>query len=235
MKIFAAVLLASVSLGAATWPKVGPDFHPPQTNVPASFHDHSAGATTDPAVTEWWTTLNDAELTALIHRAATANLDLKVATSRVIEARAARAGSRADLLPTVSNQDAVERARGVPFVPAAPGAYESNIFQHGFDASWEIDLFGGRRRALEAATADAAAAAEARRDTLVSLLAEVARNYAELRGYQRRLDIAERNIELQQDSLDLARVRADAGLGTHLDVERQAGAARIHPRPGARA
>src|SRR5207249_10721667 len=97
----------------------------------------------------------------------------------------------------------------------------TNVFQFGFDSSWEIDLFGGRRRALEAATADVAGVAEARRDTLVSLLAEVARNYSELRGLQRRLDITNQNIKLQQDSLELTRIRAEAGLGAQLDVERQ--------------
>jgi NodT family efflux transporter outer membrane factor (OMF) lipoprotein len=99
--------------------------------------------------------------------------------------------------------------------------FESSVYQFGFDASWEIDFFGGRRRALEAATADVAAVGEARSDTLVSLLAEVARNYSELRGFQRRLDITNQNIKLQEDSLDLTRVRAEAGLGTQFDVERQ--------------
>src|SRR5262249_29874245 len=99
--------------------------------------------------------------------------------------------------------------------------FESSVYQFGFDASWEIDFFGGRRRALEAATADVAAIGEARRDTLVSLLAEVARNYSELRGFQKRLDITNQNIKLQQDSLDLTKVRAEAGLGTQFDVERQ--------------
>src|SRR5262249_4125595 len=99
--------------------------------------------------------------------------------------------------------------------------FETSVYQFGFDASWEIDFFGGRRRALEAATADVAGVEEARRDTLVSLLAEVARNYSELRGFQRRLDITNQNIELQQDSLGLTRGRADAGLGNQLDLERQ--------------
>ncbi|HKE29471.1 MAG TPA: efflux transporter outer membrane subunit [Bryobacteraceae bacterium] len=230
----AAILICATTAAAAGWPKVGPDYHPPKAAVPGSYHDQSAGATTDPAVSDWWTTLNDPELTALVHRAVTANLDLKIAASRVVEARAARGASRADLLPNINNQDTAQRVRGgltsglfnVDKGPSGASSlltpFESNVFQFGFDASWEIDLFGGRRRALEAATADVVAADEARRATLVSLLAEVARNYAELRGFQRRLDITEHNIELQQDSLDLTRVRADAGLGTQLDVERQA-------------
>jgi len=170
-------------------------------------------------------------LDGLIQRAVAANLDLKIAASRLLEARAARGVARAGLLPSVESSDSLQRVRGGLtagiFRPNAGGQssllapYQTNIFQDGFDASWEIDFFGGKRHALEAATADAASAEEARRDTLVSLLAEVARNYVELRGTEKRLEIAQRNIKLQTDSLDLTKVRAEAGLGNELDVERQ--------------
>ena len=139
--------------------------------------------------------------------------------------------AKAGLLPSVELSDSQQRVRGGLtqglFRPNAGSQssllapFETNIFQQGFDASWEIDFFGGKRHALEAATADVAGAGEARRDTLVSLLAEVARNYGELRGAQRRLEIAGRNIEQQADTLHLTKVRAEAGLGTELDVERQ--------------
>src|SRR5262249_37791131 len=154
--------------------------------------------------------------------------DLKIASSRVLEARAARRVTRADLLPSIETKENIQRTRGgltqgLFNTNAGPSGrsnllspFESSVYQFGFDATWEIDFFGGRRRALEAATADVAALGEARRDTLVSLLAEVARNYSELRGFQKRLDITNQNIKLQQDSLDLTRVRAEAGLGTQL-------------------
>jgi outer membrane protein, multidrug efflux system len=205
-----AITLASV-LGAAS--------------VPGSYRQQpdAAGTTTEGAVSKWWQTLHDPELTALVERAVQGNLDLRMASARILEARAARGVARADLLPTIGLSDSVQRLRSSPG-PAgllAP-AFESNFIQHGFDASWELDLFGGRRKAVEAATADVAAVAEARRDTLVTLAAEVARNYSELRGIQRRLEITNRNIKLQEDSLELTRVRAEAGLGTQLDVERQA-------------
>ena len=226
---------------AASWPKVGPKYEPPKARVPDSYHQQAgaAGTNTGPAVSDWWTTLQDPELTALIERAVRANLDLKIASSRVLEARAARRITRADLLPTVESRDTIQRVRGgltsglfntnqvSPGGKAQQGGsslltpFESSVYQFGFDASWEIDFFGGRRRALEAATAEVAAAGESRRDTLVSLLAEVGRNYSELRGFQRRLDITNRNVKLQQDSLELTRVRADAGLGAQFDVERQ--------------
>jgi NodT family efflux transporter outer membrane factor (OMF) lipoprotein len=231
-----AVLLALEPVFAASWPKVGPKYEPPKAAVPESFHQQAgaAGISTETAVANWWTTLGDPELTALIERAVSANLDLKVASSRVLEARATRRVTRSDLLPSVSSSNNIERTRGgltqgLFNTNAGPSGqsslltpFETSVYQFGFDASWEIDFFGGHRRALEAATADLAAIGEARRDTLVSLLAEVARNYSELRGYQRRIDITNRNIELQQDSLNLTRARADAGLGTQFDVERQA-------------
>jgi multidrug efflux system outer membrane protein len=185
----------------------------------------------DPAVERWWSSFQDPELDSLIERAVRANLDLKIAASRLLEARAARGVARSALLPTVESSDSQQRVRGGLtqgiFRPNAGSQssllapYQTNIIQQGFDASWELDFFGGKRHALEAATADVAAAAEARRDTLVSLLAEVARNYGELRGAQRRLEIAGNNIALQTDTLELTKVRAEAGLGTELDVERQ--------------
>jgi NodT family efflux transporter outer membrane factor (OMF) lipoprotein len=97
---------------------------------------------------------------------------------------------------------------------------EFNNYQGGFDASWELDVFGSVRRGLQAANADARAAAEARRDVLVTLLGEVGRSYIELRGFQLRRDIAEKNITIQQDTLHLTEARAKAGLATELDVSR---------------
>lgn len=96
--------------------------------------------------------------------------------------------------------------------------FETNIFQLGFDASWELDFFGGARSAVDAATADVRAAEEGRHDVLVTVLAEIGRNYLELRGIQKRLEIARNNIETQQQTLDLTRVRYQAGLATDLDV-----------------
>jgi multidrug efflux system outer membrane protein len=231
-----AVLLSVTSAMSASWPKTGPNYRSPKATVPDSYHQQAAAAGTNTGATvgNWWVTLNDAELTALIDHAVRANLDLKIASSRILEARAARRMTRADLLPQVSSSDTIQRVRGGLTAGLfnanqgpSPGAslltpFESSVYQFGFDASWEIDLFGGRRRALEAATADVAAIAEARRDTLVSLLAEVARNYFEVRGFQRRLEITIENIRLQEDSLHLSRVRAEAGLDTQFDVERQA-------------
>src|SRR5204863_6238557 len=108
--------------------------------------------------------------------------------------------SRADILPSVGSSPSFQRLRGGfqdgnVYLGGSPGAsslispYETNVFRAGFDASWELDLFGGKRKALKAATAEVQVWEESRRDVLVSLLAEVAGSYAELRGVQRRLAI----------------------------------------------
>ena len=140
---------------------------------------------------------------------------------------AIRGGSAADFWPALTAEGAAARARqsqNQPFFGALPlpadFPFEYSVYQVGFDASWEIDLFGGKRRALEASTADWEGAIEARNDAILSLLAEVARNYIELRGAQQRLDIARRDVELEQEALDLARARYQGGMATELDVTR---------------
>ena len=191
------------------------------------------GTTADNAIEKWWATLEDPELNTLVQRGIENNLSVKAAGERLLEARASRRITRGDLLPSVESSNSFRQIRGgyedgnvhvgnnVPGSGIFVAPFETNIFQLGFDASWEIDLFGGKRHALEAATADVGAAEEARRDVLVSLSGEIARNYVELRGAQRRLAITKQNIALQQDSLHLTQVRVDAGLGAQLDVQRQ--------------
>jgi len=155
-----------------------------------------------------------------------ANLDLKLATARIAEARAVRGIAKSGLFPTVEASASATRNRQRVIAPANGAAaivpVEFNNFQGGFDASWELDVFGRVRRGLQAANADVAAAREARRDVLVAVLGEVGRTYAELRGFQFRLDIAQKNIATQQDTLDLTKSRATAGLATELDVARAA-------------
>jgi outer membrane protein, multidrug efflux system len=121
--------------------------------------------------------------------------------------------------PSIDVSGAYIRQRRSEHVPAS-GAVEQNLFQSGFDASWEIDLFGGVRRSIEAANAGIAAAQEGLRDTLVSLLAEVARNDVEVRGFQQRLAITQENIHSQQETLALTRARFDAGLTSELMSQR---------------
>ncbi len=209
---------------------VGPRYKRPVSAVPQQWSAEEArGANTREPVEEWWASFNDPEFDKLIRRAVGANLDLKIATARVAEARAARGIVKSELFPTIEATVSAtrNRQRAVTVPAGTPSSallvpVEFNNFQGGFDAVWELDVFGRIRRGLQAATADVTAAQEARRDVLVMLLGDVGRSYAELRGFQLRLDIAEKNIRIQQDTLDLTKARAAAGLATELDVSRAA-------------
>lgn len=161
-----------------------------------------------PNLSRWWELLGDATLTRLVDRALRGSPDVRTAQARLRQARAERNVTRAGLLPSVS-------ATGSGSAQHDSG----NAFSVGFDASWEPDVFGGTRRAVEAATADAAATAEDLHATQVSLAAEVARNYGELRTLQARLGIARRNEASQAETAELTGFRAQAGLVSSVDVE----------------
>jgi outer membrane protein, multidrug efflux system len=201
---------------------VGPHYQRPDTAVPQQWvHADQPGLSAGVvAVLQWWQTLKDPLLDALIERAVHANLDLRIAQARVREARALRGVAAADQFPTVTVSSAYARNRLSENVTTTPKsiAPEYDLFQSGFDASWELDLFGRVRRTVEAASADLAATEDNRRDVLVTLLAEVARNYVDVRGFQRRLDITRDNIRTQQQTVELTTTRFAAGLSSELDV-----------------
>lgn len=224
---------------------VGPDYRPPETTHTANWGELSTFSstthpTTEPAsqpatqssvvisaanLSEWWETFNDPILNSLVSRAIKANPDLRRAQARVREARAQRGVVNADLYPTVNTTGAYTRSRvsknnGDTSQSTSSAGHEQDLFQAGFDASWEIDVFGGVRRDIEAADADLAAAVEDRRQVAVSLLAEVARNYVELRCAQRQIAIAHANLDAQKGTLDLTRTRLQAGMVSDLDVAR---------------
>ena len=212
---------------------VGPNYRPPETKVPAAWSEQMAGGTATQAIEScrWWQTFKDPVLTSLIDRAVQSNLDLRVAQSRLREARASRDITAAGLWPSLNSSGSYTRTHNSKYGPAARSAaaggsassfsLQQDLFQLGFDASWEIDVFGGTRRAVEAADAGVAAVQENERSVLLSLLAEVARNYVELRGAQRQIVITRNNIQTQKDTLDLTRSRYTAGLTSEIDVLRQ--------------
>jgi len=228
---FVVVALASIDASCA----VGPRYTPPHVAAPAAWHEAPAAAISDAdraSLERWWTTFHDTQLDDLVARAIDGNLDLKIAAARVREARAARGIAESAALPQADATGQYSRARRSNAVPpftaiaggSSPfGSRTQNVFEAGFDAGWEIDIFGGVRHDVEAATAQVQAAEEGRRDVLVTLLADVARNYAELRGAQRQLDILGATVESQRESLAIAKARFEAGLGTALDVERADG------------
>lgn len=214
--------------GCANIPSVGPNYHTPETKAPTQWTEPMAGGETNSAAAtaDWWKIFHDPELDSLIGRAVSSNLDLRVAQLRVREARAQYGAAFANLGPTVdasgsyahSLQSKHQPVLGSLPLPASV-PFENNVYQAGVDASWEMDIFGGRRRSVEAATAQLAIAEFNRRDVLVTLLGEVARNYVDLRGYQQQLAIANQNIAAQENSLAITRNRFTNGLATDLDVQ----------------
>jgi NodT family efflux transporter outer membrane factor (OMF) lipoprotein len=215
---------------------VGPNYRRPEVPVPATWIEaQQKGVNARAAeLVEWWTSFDDPLLNTLIERAARSNLDLRLAEARIREARALRASTAAGEWPTVdvsgsysrnrSSANAVgARFQGAVTAPGSGAQLEQNLFRTGFDASWEIDIFGGIRRSVEAADATVDAFVEDRRNTLVTLLGDLARNYIDVRGFQQRILVARANLKAQQDTVDLTRVRFQAGLASDLDVAQAEG------------
>jgi NodT family efflux transporter outer membrane factor (OMF) lipoprotein len=223
--------LAAVGLVGLTGCAVGPNYHPSPPSVPVTWSSPPGNGLTVTATppSTWWSSFNDAELDSLIQRATRANLDVLVAEARLRQARAVRQMDAANFWPSLDANGSYARtkqSRNQPLIGSLPlppnFPFEYSVYQAGFDASWEIDLFGAKRRALEAATAEWEGAMDARNEAMVSLLAEVARNYVELRGGQLRLDIARRDLKRQAEALELITARFQSGVTSELDVTRAA-------------
>lgn len=206
---------------------VGPDYQQPDLPSAEGWSesaDESGRVSSESAdLTRWWTSFGDSTLDDLMQRARAANLDLKIAAARVREARAQAGFTRAGLLPEVDASGSATRNRYSEngFVPVS-GDVEDDYYSAGFDARWELDIFGGTRREIEAAEADIDATVEDERAVLVSLFGEVARSYVDLRGNQRLSAVVRRNIDAARATLDLTHTRLRAGLATELDVARAA-------------
>ncbi len=200
---------------------VGPDYSAPEPAAPATWQGAAAAKvavtqTTPADLANWWRQLGDSTLNELIERALQNSLDLRTAQAKLRESRARRALASANRFPTVSASAAGSRTKAS--AESGNGA-TLDLYSTGFDASWEPDVFGGLRRSEEAAQADLDASEANLHDAQVSLIAEVALNYVELRAFQSRLDIAKANAASQSETLGLTRWRAQAGLTTALDVE----------------
>jgi len=202
---------------------VGPDYKTPAANAPSVFahaaHPEFSAQGIDAA---WWTLFNDKQLSALIDQAVQHNYDLKSARANLLEARALYLEAGLNLAPTVtSHANYTEQKRSVgalnnrAFVPR-----ELKLYNAGFDAFWEIDFFGRVRRDVEASNDEVDAQEANLRDLGVSLIAEVARNYFELRGLQNQLAVAKKNAKNQIQTLEITRIRLESGRGTELDTSR---------------
>jgi NodT family efflux transporter outer membrane factor (OMF) lipoprotein len=234
--------MAAASLAGCV---VGPNYHgappvaPAAVSAPAFHRAEDASAAPPPA--KWWLALNDSELDKLIDAAFVASPDVEVAVARLRQSRAVVSKDRANLLPTTGAAAATLQTHGLTnaiggglyggSAAAAQGQTASSsgndgnfdIYSLALDASWQLDLFGGRRRALEGDKARSQAVLANLQDAEVSLAAEVAQDYVTLRGLQARLALAQRNVDLETRMLALTRTRREGGDATDLDVERMEG------------
>jgi NodT family efflux transporter outer membrane factor (OMF) lipoprotein len=213
------VVASVMALSACT---VGPDYQPPSVTGPTAWSEDASrldlGADSAERLTHWWTSFNDPELDRLVAQAIAGNHDIKIAAQRVLAARADSRIAAAGLYPSLSTSATAQRVQQSKDLTLPQVRSLSNSFQAGFDASWEIDLFGKTRRSVEAADATLAAVIEDGRGVLVSLLGELGNDYSQLRSAQERIAIAKRNIAADQDALDLAQQKFGNGLGSELDV-----------------
>lgn len=231
---------------------VGPTYVRPRVAVETNYAGIVKSETTNSPIQDWWKTFQDPELEKLIVGAAQQNYDLQIATARVREARYQRNMNSADLFPNIDADAGYLNAYGsknvqLPIGGSAggdpPGAnpndtsfddqlsplgkgglpgQETSLYQVGFDATWEFDVFGGTRRRIESANDLMQAQMDSRRNLMVTLFAEVARDYLELRGAQERLDVAKKNLAAQSEILTVTRSMRTNGLASDLDVTRAA-------------
>ncbi|MGH1540663.1 MAG: efflux transporter outer membrane subunit [Arenicella sp.] len=199
------ITVAAIALNACT---VGPNFNKPKLHT-NDWIDRQANHAIN---TTWWTVFNDPMLDDLVIRVASDNLDIAIAQQRILESRALRGVSRAALLPSLGTSSSYVRSKKNN---AIQDAYEV-----GFDAAWEIDFVGGNRRAIEASTARLESTKAFKHHIILSVIAETARNYIELRGHQKRIALLVRNVALQQQTINLLRASFDNGLSREVDVTR---------------
>ncbi len=205
---------------------VGPNYTKPEIKTPEAFASLDSGSgvkssatSVEPgALSYWWRTLGDEQLASLIDRAVANNLDLKLAEARLREARALRGVSESALYPSVDATGSAERRRNSENTGQPGFTGTRNTFRTGAEASWELDLWGGVRRDVEASRADVEASAEDKQAILVSIVAEVATNYVQLRAAQQRQLVSDNAIKTQGETVELTRSRLDAGLAAELEV-----------------
>jgi multidrug efflux system outer membrane protein len=216
LRTAAELLIVTSSLTACA---VGPNYQRPHTEVaPAFANAEPTLYSSQEAQGQFWRQFSDETLDSLVADALAANHDLRIAVGHLAEARALRHESLYDLAPTVTASGGHEKQK-VPRVESG-FPYTSSYYDTSFDAFWELDLFGRVRREVEASSADLQGAEANLRDAQVSVIAEVARTYFELRGQQARLEVARRNVVNQQESFRLTKAQLDAGRATELDTSR---------------
>jgi NodT family efflux transporter outer membrane factor (OMF) lipoprotein len=213
----------ALALGLLTGCAVGPDYAPPETRMPDRWHQQLARGLAEGRadLRTWWVLLDDRVLDRLIAESTRGNLDLKRAVARLLEARAQVGLAAGEELPSIDTQGEIERGRlseGVQEELGSSRARTSTLYQLGLDASWELDLWGRIGRNVESADAALQATVEDYRDVLVSLYAEVANTYVEIRTLQARIDAAEGNVASQRQTLQLVSDRRRAELASDVEI-----------------
>lgn len=193
---------------------------PPALEIPAGWA-MTASAGVAPPLAAWWQRFEDPLLVSLVDDALRANTSVRSAVAALVQSRALSAVQEAALWPSLRGSASAQRSRQ----GSGPAGVESNVFNAGFDASWELDVFGRQRAAVSAAQADVQAGIASLADVQISVAAEVAVRYMQLRGLQERLVIAQASLQTQDETLQITQWRAQAGLLTALEVEQARAAA----------
>jgi NodT family efflux transporter outer membrane factor (OMF) lipoprotein len=223
---YLSVPMLGIGIAACT---VGPNYQSPEmAEAPRQTSPESAGVSSRTVEGEidqtWWKTFRDPQLSSLVERLVAQNLDLKTAAERVVQSVAQRQVAVSQGLPRVEGQSSTTYNRVSPngpiseFEPAPGSSVEFALFRDGVTSSWQLDLFGRVRRAVEAADAETLAAVENRHGVALAALAELAQSYIQLRGTQSRLGIAKRNLRLSEENVDLVNARFGSGVATTLDL-----------------
>ena len=201
---------------------VGPDYEPPEFDIPKSYSGLSVdGVKEQDDVVVWWKLFKDDTLTELIEEAASSNKDILISLTRVEESRALLRGANSELKPGLQLRGGYEESRSSSTrFSSGGGSFEYELFSAGVDASWELDFFGRVRRNIEAQNAEFDGRVATAHDTQRIVLAEVANAYFALRGAQAELAITRKNIKLLKDTMQLVRAKYDIGVTSELDPVR---------------
>ena len=220
-------LLLTVGLLSAC--TVGPDYKgapdvAAKTLAAGQLPHGDKAAQVAPTVAQWWRTLGDAQLNELVDHALQNSPDIATAQARLKQSRASLSGASANAMPKVTGDAAMLRLRS-PDTSALGGGNSGggrgplSLYLAGFDASWEADLFGGTRRAVEAAQAEADASQAQLADAQVQLAAEIVQAYTDLRDQQARLALVDASVDIENQALDLTQQRRSRGVASQLQLE----------------
>jgi NodT family efflux transporter outer membrane factor (OMF) lipoprotein len=231
MKLSTAAVALVFLAGCSSLPSVGPDYEKPEIDVPDSplpdagtleaEDEDTRHVITTNELSSWWVRFDDKVLTGLVEASVTNNLSYRMSIERLMASRYELFGSYAAFMPQLSAGGSATRTDKKPYTASGWSSKESfhqDLFKAGFDAAWEIDIFGGNRRATESARASFEAEGLSLNDAWVSLTAEVCRQYIELRTVQQRIAVARANLKLQSETYDIVKSRLDIGIGDELSV-----------------